>query len=314
MSNKIAVVIPTFYRSELLLRALRSVDLAASAVHEPIDVEAIVVDDAHDDQTLDTVSSNAGKLAINVKYLRHSKGKHLGPAASRNHGVLSTNAEFIYFLDDDDEFTENRFQNSLSLFANNEADAVFERCLRLYRNQDSQATGPYESQYKNPFYFLLLGGFESWVLTSAFSVRRAKYLELGGMDERLIYAEDGEFMLRLSMNSSNARVAMLTGDPIVIKHEHDSNMTAVEKVRHWHAIKAFSILYDKMDDVKDREQKLFMKRFISSKLDYVLHRCRIDYVYARRLSEGMKALSSVPFDCFCAHNLKSILVWLLKKA
>ena len=153
MSDKIAVVIPTFYRPELLLRALRSVDLAASAVHEPVDVEAIIVDDAHDDKTLDIVLSDTNKFFIKVKYYRHPKGKHLGPAASRNHGVLSTNAEFIYFLDDDDEFTENRFKKSLSLFANNEADAIFERCLRLYRNQDSQVTGPYESQCKDPFFF-----------------------------------------------------------------------------------------------------------------------------------------------------------------
>jgi len=85
----ISLIIPTHSRPHLLPRAVESA-LAAGT-----DVEVVVVDDASTDDTADVCRSMKG---INYIRLAH----HQGVAGARNAGVLTSSAEYIAFLDDDD--------------------------------------------------------------------------------------------------------------------------------------------------------------------------------------------------------------------
>ncbi len=88
MAN-ISVIIPTHSRPHLLPRAVESA-LAAGT-----DVEVVVVDDASTD---DTAEACRGMKGINYVRLDHNQGV----AGARNVGVLTSSAEYIAFLDDDD--------------------------------------------------------------------------------------------------------------------------------------------------------------------------------------------------------------------
>ena len=85
----ISLIIPTHSRPHLLPRAVESA-LAAGT-----DVEVVVVDDASTDDTADVCRSMKG---INYIRLAHRQGV----AGARNAGVLTSSAEYIAFLDDDD--------------------------------------------------------------------------------------------------------------------------------------------------------------------------------------------------------------------
>ena len=85
----ISVIIPTHSRSHLLPRAVESA-LAAGT-----DVEVVVVDDASTDDTADACRALKG-----ITYIRLAHKQ--GVAGARNIGVLSSSAEYIAFLDDDD--------------------------------------------------------------------------------------------------------------------------------------------------------------------------------------------------------------------
>jgi len=85
----ISVIIPTHSRPHLLPRAVESA-LAAGT-----DVEVVVVDDASTDET-----AEACRALKDISYIRLAHNQ--GVAGARNVGVLSSSAEYIAFLDDDD--------------------------------------------------------------------------------------------------------------------------------------------------------------------------------------------------------------------
>jgi glycosyltransferase involved in cell wall biosynthesis len=85
----ISIIIPTHSRPHLLPRAVESA-LAAGK-----DVEVVVVDDA---STGDTAEACRALKGISYIRLAHNQGV----AGARNVGVLSSSAEYIAFLDDDD--------------------------------------------------------------------------------------------------------------------------------------------------------------------------------------------------------------------
>ncbi len=93
---RVAVVVPTFHRHDFLTRCLAS--LAAQDM--PADkFEIIVADDASSDETRALVERWAADAPMAVRYVR-PHGAH-GPAAARNAGWRSTEAEIIAMTDDD---------------------------------------------------------------------------------------------------------------------------------------------------------------------------------------------------------------------
>ncbi|MGI8655024.1 MAG: glycosyltransferase family 2 protein [Pyrinomonadaceae bacterium] len=86
---KVSIIIATYNRPHLLLRAIESAQTAGT------NVEIIVVDDASTKETADVCRRLSG-----IRYLRLERNQNLGGA--RNVGILASEGEFITFLDDDD--------------------------------------------------------------------------------------------------------------------------------------------------------------------------------------------------------------------
>lgn len=108
----VSVVIPTFNRAALLDRAIRSV---LRQTYEAWEV--IVVDDCSSDATGVAVS---GFGDHRIKYIRHLV--NLGGSAARNTGIRAACGDFIAFLDDDDEWVEEKLEEQLRALG--DADAI----------------------------------------------------------------------------------------------------------------------------------------------------------------------------------------------
>ena len=99
MSNKnihISVIIPTFNRSKLLNRSIRSV---LNQTLQPNEI--IVVDNGSTDDTRDMVSKNF----TNIRYIYHKKK---GVSSARNTGIRISKSNWISFLDSDDEWMKDK--------------------------------------------------------------------------------------------------------------------------------------------------------------------------------------------------------------
>jgi glycosyltransferase involved in cell wall biosynthesis len=93
MLSLVSVVIPTFNRRHLILRAIESV------VRQTYPrVEVIVVDDASTDGTVEFLESRRFKRPFRVIRLEQNSG----PSAARNKGIAHASGKYVALLDSDD--------------------------------------------------------------------------------------------------------------------------------------------------------------------------------------------------------------------
>jgi glycosyltransferase involved in cell wall biosynthesis len=87
---EISVIITTYNRPETLPQAIESARAASTR-----DIEIIVIDDASNEEVASVCRSIPG-----INYVRTERNQ--GVAGARNLGILSSQGEFLSFLDDDD--------------------------------------------------------------------------------------------------------------------------------------------------------------------------------------------------------------------
>jgi glycosyltransferase involved in cell wall biosynthesis len=107
----LSVIIPTYNRADLLTAAIDSVRRAGS------NLEIIVVDDASTDNTREVC-----ERLSEIRYLRFAENQ--GLAKARNAGILASSAEFVAFLDDDDQRLPGSLDLQLDALTNS-PDAAF---------------------------------------------------------------------------------------------------------------------------------------------------------------------------------------------
>lgn len=113
----ISVVIPTFNRTDTLLRAVDSVKTSHNNI-----VEIIVVDDGSDFD-IDAVVGKNNKYGVPVRTYRNSTNK--GPQVSRNLGIRRASYQFVAFLDSDDYFHSDKIDWALNILTKQETDFLY---------------------------------------------------------------------------------------------------------------------------------------------------------------------------------------------
>lgn len=107
----VSIVIPTHNRVDFLKRALASV--FAQTIQ---DFEIIVVDDASSDGTDEFLSKLSGK---DERVLCMRNGSSLGGGGARNIGINVCRGKWVAFLDDDDEWVEEKLEAQLAVLNDN---------------------------------------------------------------------------------------------------------------------------------------------------------------------------------------------------
>jgi glycosyltransferase involved in cell wall biosynthesis len=97
------VIISTHNRADSCVRAVES---ALAQTLSPLEV--IVCDDRSSDDTEATISALAASDE-RVRYLRRTSGPR-GPGATRNRALQEAHGEFVAFLDDDDEWFDEKLR------------------------------------------------------------------------------------------------------------------------------------------------------------------------------------------------------------
>ena len=92
----LSVIIPTYNRADLLIRALKSVENQT----QPAD-EVIIVDDGSTDNTQEL-------LLRNFPQFQALSQPRKGVSAARNLGISNAKNQWIAFLDSDDEWLPNK--------------------------------------------------------------------------------------------------------------------------------------------------------------------------------------------------------------
>ncbi len=127
----ISVIIPTYNRSEELLKSIESV---LKQTYK--DIEIIVVDDGSTDLTEKNVKEIEDNRIVYVKH-KHNKGG----CAARNTGIIKARGEYIAFQDSDDIWHETKLEKQLNALQRNNADVVFCK-MKMIRGEKEIDTFP----------------------------------------------------------------------------------------------------------------------------------------------------------------------------
>lgn len=203
----VSVVIATRDRPDLLRAALRSV---FSQQGYP-DVEAIVVfDQSEPDESLkDSFDSRRLQILSNLR--------EPGLAGARNTGYLASTAEWVAYLDDDDEWLPNKLDLQLALADEDpEADMIVGGLL--IDADGNRVPRPHASSRIS--HQDLLRSRVAEAHPSTFLMRRRPFLDrIGLMDEGLRMATDYDLLLRYTVDRDVRAVV----EPVVRIRMHQAS-------------------------------------------------------------------------------------------
>jgi len=198
------VVIPTYNRSFLLQKALRS--LLEARTPDGLEVWIYAVDNNSTDDTKAVITEFAERSNGRVTYVFE---KQQGRSAALNAGIAAGTGDLIGFVDDDEEIDESWYETILSVFTNNEVDFIggpyvprFESSVPDWLPKDHTAAvgivdgGDKIVRFDSSYPGILMGG--NAVLTRATLQRVGPYsTALGRCGTRLLSCEDEDMYQRL---------------------------------------------------------------------------------------------------------------------
>lgn len=221
----ISVVIPTYNRSKMVCRAVRSV---LSQTYR--NFEIIVIDDCSSDLTKDIISQEFVNEINKKILLYHKNNTNMERSYCRNKGISLSKGQFIAFLDDDDFFLPYHFETVINYitkyplidFLSTEVLLVFENGLievnktGLKTSVDGNAND------------ICFSDKISW--GSAVIFKKFIYEKIGGLREDISFGEDREFFERAAMVYKFGYINI----PTVCRNMH-SGTYAVKKTAQEHA-------------------------------------------------------------------------------
>lgn len=135
MTDRVSVVIVTFYREEFLRRTLRSCLQQRDVAPET--VEIIVVDGSPNGSArcvAEAAQQEAGKARIALRYIQEPRP---GISHSRNAGVHAASADLVAFIDDDEEADPYWLSRMLACQRRYSADIVLGPVFPVFELEDA---------------------------------------------------------------------------------------------------------------------------------------------------------------------------------
>lgn len=214
----VSVIIPTFNRDNLILRALASLEVQSFT-----NFEVIVCDDGSTDDTEEIVTTYARNFS---RYpLRYIRFTHRGVARARNIGVYFANGRYIALLDSDDTYHPHKLEAQVEKMEQHQ-DAVF--CYTGYQLMDTNlCIDPGIFEYNR-----FIAG--NYLCCASVLMRRSAVIKAGSYNPGLQLAEDWDLLIRLAKRGSVLHIP----DSMYEYYTHTDQITA-----------RYSILLDKFTNL-----------------------------------------------------------------
>lgn len=199
---RIGVVVPTYNRAGLVVRAVES----ALAQTRPPD-EIVVVDDGSTDGTAEVLAPYADRI-------RFVGQPNAGGGAARNRGVEESNAEWIAFLDSDDVWTADHLQRMEHAIRSTDGEAAIyfadtRRTVAEAKRSQWELAG-----FRIDGTHVLAEDATAWVMLprqplmlQSTVVSRGVFLDRGGFRSDLVRRHDTHLFFRLMLDQAACAVA-----------------------------------------------------------------------------------------------------------
>lgn len=190
----ISCIISTYKRPvNILMRAVMSV---INQTYK--DIELIVVNDCPEEKELEKeIRQELLKIEnFKINYIVHKK--NLGACQARNTGINISKGEFLAFLDDDDEWLENKLEVQLAYFSNPKVGLVYCDNYIISKNSKVLHKNTPSKKFNSITKELLLSNFIGG--TSFPLLRKEAVISVGGFDINLKSSQDVDMWIRISQS------------------------------------------------------------------------------------------------------------------
>jgi glycosyltransferase involved in cell wall biosynthesis len=207
----VSIIIPTYNRSQLIVRAVKSV---LNQTYQ--DFELIIVDDASTDNTEEVINSFNDKR---IRYIRHEKNK--GEAAARNTGIKTAGCNYIAYQDSDDEWLPEKLAKQMKLLENAspEVGVIYTGFWKTENHRRTYIPFSWVRQKNGDIHKELLKG--NFIGSPVALIKKECFDKVGLFDERLRNLVDWEMWLRISKRYHFRCV----DEPLAIAHYDSDNIS-----------------------------------------------------------------------------------------
>ena len=188
----IAVICPTYNSEKFVQRTIQSVLTQTRAADE-----FIIVDDGSSDETVSLLNKikneYSGPTTITI-----IQGKHKGPGAARNQGILVSKSNWVAFIDSDDTWYEQKLEKAAITIAQKPEFNIFCHSEAYLTFSGKNLTLKYAKHYKPDADFQKLLYQVNLFSTSATICSRKLFDIAGFFDENLSSAQDYDLWLKFA--------------------------------------------------------------------------------------------------------------------
>lgn len=262
MSIKVSVIIPVYNAERFLQKSVES------AVNLPEVGEVILVEDNSPDNAL-AICTALQEEFKKVKLYRHPNGENRGAGASRNLGIEQAKFDYIAFLDADDWYLPNRFENAKEIFRDSKIEGVYEPVGTYFHNDYNFFFGKIRSKEegdkivtslkinidsKKLFDYLLLPD-HGIIHTNGVTLKKSLIKKTGGFSKELRLHQDTEFWIRCAFYGK--LIAPKTPKVVAVRGVHEQNR--IKNKDFYSKGLLYKTIFEKY---KDKKISFFAKRII----------------------------------------------------
>lgn len=184
---KFSIIIPTYNRADLIQDALDSI---IAQTYE--NWEAIVIDDGSNDSTKVLIESF---LDSRIKYFYKENEER---CVARNVGIERSHGEYITFIDSDDAYYPECLANAYNYLRTNPHAEIFHLAYEVRDRRTKQLLSNFKHRNDHVLNESLLSGNVMSCMTT-FLRRHIGNKYKFSLDKRLLFSEDWEYWLRISV-------------------------------------------------------------------------------------------------------------------
>ena len=249
-NHKIDVIIPVYNGEKFISKAIDSV---IQQTLKPAQI--IIINDGSSDDTEAIILEYEKKYPGQIKY---TKQTNKGPSEARNTGIKNSNADYLAFLDSDDEWETNKLELQMKKFT----DSDFPNLGLIYCDYSliNKSGTPFKNKklhitpkIRGNIYLALIADTKISSSASGVLIKRTCFEQCGLFDPKLRSAEDWDLWLRISQkfqmdfceeslvklrihdnNASKNRILILAGDILVLKKqaERHTDRTIIRLIKN----------------------------------------------------------------------------------
>ena len=195
----ITLIIPLYNAARFIAETLQSVQAQTYT-----DWECLVIDDGSTDNGAEIVQRIA-QADTRIRYVYQSNA---GPSVARNHGLRLAKGDYIQFLDADDWFPPQRFENMLAVYSRTEENVILYSGLCLGAEDNIHHHMPYSARtnVEDIDFKCMYGGFgREFSFIPGAILFPAAYLKHVQWNEAMRASEDWDYYLQLTQQGYTFR-------------------------------------------------------------------------------------------------------------